>query len=73
MASWCTTAFLVPFFVLAMQMVALSAVRRVASGALGCRSFPFLHKRISPLRSAMVRFCRCCAGDGVVYSPTRRR
>ena len=34
MASWCTTAPFVPFLVLAMQMVALSAVRRVLSGEL---------------------------------------
>ena len=33
-ASWCTTAPFVPFFVLAMQMVALSEVSSVVSAAL---------------------------------------
>jgi hypothetical protein len=73
MASWCTTAFFVPFLVLAMHIVALSAVRRVARGAFGLRSTPRHHKRMSHLRSAIVRFTRCAVGAGVVYSPTRRR
>jgi hypothetical protein len=72
-ALWCTTAFFVPFFMLAMQIVALSAVRRVFRGAPGLRSTPQHHSCTSHCQSAIVH-CLCCAvGAGVVYSPTRRR
>jgi hypothetical protein len=69
-ASWCTTAFVVPFFVLAIQVVALSDVRRVASGAYGCRSYPSFQSGILHLRRAMVRFCSYGKGAGVVYLTT---
>ena len=72
-ASWCTTTPFVPFFVCAMQIVALSAVISVVSGALGSRSRPLHQRRMSDLRKAMVRFLHFRINAGVVYSPTRSR
>ena len=72
-ASWCTTAPFVPFFVCAMRIVALSAVISVVSGALGLRSRPLHQRRMSHLCNAMVRFLRFRINAGVVYSPTRSR
>jgi hypothetical protein len=72
-ALWCTTAPFVPFLVWAMQIVALSAVRRMGSGEEMSNSLPLRHRRILHFCSAVVRFRRCAAGAGVVYLPTRRR
>ncbi len=70
-ASWWTTTPLDPFFVLAMQIVALSAVRRFIKPLAWWRTMPFRHSRMSQSRRGMVRLSRGVGGD--VYSPTRRR
>ncbi len=70
-ASWWMTAPFVPFLVLAMQIVALSAVRSVASGAEWGRMPPCRHNRTSQLRIGMVRLSRGVPGH--VYSPTLSR
>jgi hypothetical protein len=72
-ASWCTTAPFVPFFVFAMQMVPLSAVSSVARSVAGSRRIPLHHRRISHFRRAIVRLRRFFLPAGVVYSPTRSR
>jgi hypothetical protein len=61
--SWWTTAPLVPFLVLAMQIVALSALRRVASLAECNSSIPSFHRQMSLLRNGIVRFSLAWAGD----------
>ena len=70
-ASWWTTTPLDPFFVLAMQIVALSAVMRLCKPLECRRTVPFRQRRMSQSRRGMVRLSRGVVGD--VYSPTRRR
>jgi hypothetical protein len=68
--SWWTTTPFEPFLV-AMQIVALSAVRRLANLLEWWRTTPVRHSLMSHRRSGMVCFLRCYAGE--VYLPTRRR
>ena len=63
-ASWCTTSPFVPFFVLAMQMVALSAVSSVASPTKGFRRWPLHHRRMSHFRSEIVCLRRFALSAG---------
>jgi hypothetical protein len=70
-ASWWTTTPFDPFFVCAMQIIALSAVRRFVNLLECWRSTPLRHSLMSHSRNGMVCFARYVAGE--VYSPTRRR
>ncbi len=54
-ASWCTKAPFVPFLVLAIKMVALSALRRVGSPDSWTRSWPLCQRRTLHFHSGMVR------------------
>ena len=67
-ASWWMSAPLVPFLVLAMQIVALSAVRSVASVAECGRIPPCRHNRMSQLRIGMVRLSHGLPGH-VYFQP----
>ena len=70
-ASWWTTTPFNPFFVCAMQIIALSAVRRFVNPLECWRMTPLCHSLILHSWSGMVHFARYVAGE--VYLPTRRR
>jgi hypothetical protein len=70
-ASWCSTAPFVPFFVCAMHMVALSARMSARSPAKCGIIFHPCHNLMLQSRRAIVLFVLALCG--VVYSPTRRR
>jgi hypothetical protein len=70
-ASWWTTTPHDPFFVCAMQIVALSAVRRFVNPLECWRMTPLCHSLMLHSWSGMVCFAQYVAGE--VYSPTRRR
>jgi len=63
-ASWCTNAPFVPFLVLAIAMVALSALTRVGSPNSRSRSWPLHQRRTSHFLNRMVHFC-CCLREAV--------
>jgi hypothetical protein len=70
-ASWCTTAPLVPFLVCATDMVVLSACKSACSPAECGMIFPWYHNLMSQSQRGIVLLvlARC----GMVYSPTQRR
>jgi len=72
MASWWMTAPFVPFFVCAMEMVALSACKRTLRLELWSSRTPQRHSWTSNFLRGTVCFVpRACAG--FVYSPTWKR